>query len=202
MKNLVIVFSLSLIFELSAQEKHSENNYYNILDSLYTSLNIDTTENYKILLSPCLEDRLNFQSSFDGNKNCLDIFYLMPRVVISFPTFEYDQLLNNDKTREEDYFRFLQDNDVIGTLWRLSVNKSGELIKIEQLSIDVNVNFGEVISTAYYKNNLLVLFYNNYCYKVDKNVEVRSFEYISTKIVVEKIWYSENSKIFYKEKKF
>ncbi|MEO8400047.1 MAG: hypothetical protein ABI550_09590, partial [Ignavibacteriaceae bacterium] len=140
--------------------------FENIVDSLFNLLEIDTSKTNSEFLAADIKDNFTFKSPFTNN-GCTDYLIYSPlfKNTFSLDEFYFVTSVKDSIKKEEILFHYLEDNDITESLNKVYVDSLKMPKKIERLSTEVNLDFGEVISTLYYKNGLLALCYNNECFK-------------------------------------
>lgn len=105
------------------------------------------TLKHSVLLTRDLNDKQKVSDSLRlYTKGECSIFMLFtPEVIITFDTTEYSQLMKSDSKNFEDYLYFLADNDIVESLFMLIYDDSSSIVRIDRISTDININFGEVI---------------------------------------------------------
>lgn len=171
-----------------------------LIDSLLLINEIKPEATTRIFYSSDIPDGLKFIPP-QVSKTCTDYLLLYPQLVNRIPEWEYQLLVLKDEKDFDDYRNFIMGNDISSSLFRIYMNDAEEIVKAERISIDINVDFGDVISTSYYKNNLLTVYFNNYCYEMNKIMIVRKFDYEGLKLAGEEI-FSLNENVLISERKF
>ena len=178
---LILLFSFSTI--LSAQNFSGSFNYY--VDSLFTCLNIDTT-NYPVtnLLAANVADwQLYKPNDFDSENSCYGDILIMPKMEMFLDAGELEFVLNSDSI--DFQFMFLSDNNIKGSLYRIETDSTMKRMKLERIGTDINVNFGEVISKSFYNEGLLRCMINFECKKIRDINSARFFYYHDKKVIKE-----------------
>jgi hypothetical protein len=193
-----IFIFLFILFNLNTFASKSDSlkvKYKSVLDSLYSALELDTTSAVNVALCNKMQDMLSIFPQFKQPQECLDILYFHPLPIELFSIIPLESLINLKSYDERDYFNFLEEFDIVSYLHKIYFDRNNQVVKIEQISIDINVNFGELISTAFYKNGFLTLFINDYCFKMNEVVDIRIFN-------IEKYELTKEVLISYKNKNF
>ncbi|MHC1737322.1 MAG: hypothetical protein AB9882_04875 [Ignavibacteriaceae bacterium] len=157
------------------------------LDSLFITCNIDTSKISKIFLSSDIREQSQFDSKLNNNLACSDYMIFFPQLVNQIPEIEYQLMMMRHLKTFDDYYGFLVDHDISSSLYRVYQDIDGKIVKIEHLSIDINVDFGDLISTSFYKEGKLILYINNHCYRHKNNLIVRKLDYEGWKLISEEL---------------
>jgi len=171
-----------------------------LIDSLLLISEIKPEEATYIFYSSDIPDGLKFIPP-QVSKTCTDYLLLYPQLVNNIPEWEYQLLMLKEEKIFDDYRNFIMGNDISSSLFRIYMNDADEIVKAERISIDINVDFGDVISTSYYKNNLLTVYFNNHCYEINKEMIVRKFDYEGLKLTGEE-YFSLNENVLISDRKF
>lgn len=110
---------------------------------------------YAVSLTKDLAEKQQVPDSLRLFKNDECSIYLLftPEIIITFDTTEYAQLLRKKSEKFEDYLYFLTDNDITESLFKLIYDSSASVIRIDRISTDININFGEVLY-SYFPDSL------------------------------------------------
>ncbi|MCK6613122.1 MAG: hypothetical protein L6Q47_02705 [Ignavibacteriaceae bacterium] len=76
---------------------------------------------------------------------CTIFMLYTPEIFLTFETSEYTLLMNSKSEKFEDYLYFLTDNDVVESLFMVVYDSIMNPIRIDRISTDININFGEHI---------------------------------------------------------
>lgn len=175
----LIFILLTIVFADEKKEKTFEEylNYY------YNKIEIDTTEYSKVFLSSSIDDLFPFNTELPKeNTSCTDYLIYHPQINNSFEFMELEYLKSLPEATFQDSLNYLNYNDITDQFYAVYLNSDYDLVKLERLGTEINVNFSNVISTAYYKNNKLVLYYNIECYERTGEKILRIFEYQNEKV--------------------
>ncbi|MBZ0200051.1 MAG: hypothetical protein K8H86_09300 [Ignavibacteriaceae bacterium] len=164
----------------------AQNNSFNsYVDSLFAEMKIDTS-GYAVtnLLAANIADWSTQKFNLvEENNDCSDFFVVMPNIETFLDPKELDYVLDSDSI---DYqFIYLSDNNIKGSLYRIQADSLKMRMKFERLGTDINVNFGQVISTSYYQAGLIRFFFNNECKKLRSINSARFFYYCDKRIIKE-----------------
>lgn len=170
-----------------------------LLDSLLVQYSIDTDSITSFFYSSDIKEGLSFEVQ-QVNKTCTDYLLFFPRLINIIPSWEYDLLFLHEEPVFDDCYEFILGNDILSSLYRIHKNNKNEIVKAERISIDINVDFGDVISTLFFKDNLLRVYVNDYCYRINNTLIIRTFEYEKLKLTGENVYTLKDSIIAHEKK--
>jgi len=170
-----------------------------LLDSLIVQYSIDTDSITTVFYSSDIKDGLSFEVQ-QVNKSCTDYLLFFPQLINIIPSWEYDLLFLHEEQVFDDCYEFILGNDILSSLYRIHKNNKNEIVKAERISIDINVDFGDVISTLFFKDNLLRVYVNDYCYRINNTLIIRTFEYEKLKLTGENVYTLKDSIIAHEKK--
>lgn len=178
------IFSLIFIlFTFINADEKKEKSFEEYFEYYFNKIEIDTTEYSKIFLSSNIDDLFPFNTKLPKEKSfCTDYLIYHPQINSSFEFMELEYLKSLPEATFQDSLNYLNYNDITDQFYAVYLNNEFELIKLERLGTEINVNFSNKISTSYYKNNKLVLYYNFECYERTGEKILRVFEYENEKI--------------------
>lgn len=202
----MLKFLFLLVFTLTIQSygindslNINKNCTENYIDSIFVSTGIDTSEIKNYFLTANTKDWLKNESIFTIKETgCTDYLIFFPDINNSFDPLELDILMSMENPDEKLFFYFIEDNLIRESLHKVFVDENNELIKMVRLSIDVNVDFAEVISVSYYKDKLLRFYINNYCERFGDIKIIRIFNYDKFEIISEEIILISKDKAIHK----
>lgn len=179
-----------------------ETAFYTVVDSIFNIAGIDTANIQCKYLSADIQDKLDLKSEIKGNNSCTDYLIFCPQIINSIQKIEYDLVMRRTLKTEEDYLFFIEDYDIKSALYKVYINSENEIVKIENISIDYSIDFGEAISTSYYKDSKLILYINNYCERILNKRIVRYFLYDGWKLKEENYYLSDEGKFTFQTQKY
>jgi hypothetical protein len=184
-------------------QKNDDDSLNILIDSAFKESEIDTSVISNIFLCADILDKSDYPLKFTGEHiSCTDYPVFFPLFENCFSTKEFDQLLLNDPKKNEDiFFNFLEDNMIVFSLNKVYADSSNLPIKIERLSTEVHVDFGDVISTSYFKEGRLVYYRNDYCHKKFNEKRYNFFGYKDEKLNREKVIFKRGNEIIIRERK-
>ncbi|MBI2418191.1 MAG: hypothetical protein HYV28_09890 [Ignavibacteriales bacterium] len=176
---------LTIPFILSAQTVTDTvyTDGHAFLDSVYQANNRAVKPVFAVVFSAELTDTAKFLPSTKVRGSCTEIAFLQPKVLRSFDTLEYFQLISTPRADFNDSVEFLRGNDIIEQWQRLFVCRDTQIVKIESLGRDINVDFGKVNSTSFYNNSTLAIYINTYCMTGKGLALVRTFNLHENKLL-------------------
>ncbi|HPI37109.1 MAG TPA: hypothetical protein PK397_04115 [Ignavibacteriaceae bacterium] len=192
------VFLFLLVHSITLSQQIGINNQI-LLDSLLVQYSIDTDSITSFFYSSDIKDGLSFEVQ-QVNKSCTDYLLFFPQLINIIPSWEYDLLFLHEEQVFDDCYEFILGNDILSSLYRIHKNNKNEIVKAERISIDINVDFGDVISTLFFKDNLLRVYVNDYCYRINNTLIIRTFEYEKLKLTGENVYTLKDSIIAHEKK--
>ncbi len=192
------VFLFLLVHSITLSQQIGIDNQ-KLLDSLIVQYSIDTDSITTVFYSSDIKDGLSFEVQ-QVNKSCTDYLLFFPQLINIIPSWEYDLLFLHEEQVFDDCYEFILGNDILSSLYRIHKNNKNEIVKAERISIDINVDFGDVISTLFFKDNLLRVYVNDYCYRINNTLIIRTFEYEKLKLTGENVYTLKDSIIAHEKK--
>ncbi len=192
------LFLFLLVHSITLSQQIGINNQI-LLDSLLVQYSIDTDSITSFFYSSDIKDGLSFEVQ-QVNKSCTDYLLFFPQLINIIPSWEYDLLFLHEEQVFDDCYEFILGNDILSSLYRIHKNNKNEIVKAERISIDINVDFGDVISTLFFKDNLLRVYVNDYCYRINNTLIIRTFEYEKLKLTGENVYTLKDSIIAHEKK--
>jgi len=186
MRFLTVLISL-FCFNISAFSQGHILPFQNKIDSIFVSCGIDTSNITRVFMSGDIEEQSKFSTQLNNHLGCSDYLIFFPQLITQIPKIEYDLMMMRSLKTFEDYYGFLVDQEIKSALYCVYQNKNNEIVKIEHISIDINIDFGDLISTSYYKQGKLILFLNNHCFRYKRELIVRKFNYDGWKFQSEEL---------------
>ena len=177
----VLLFSSRVLPQVSVYPSQDK------LDSLFISCNLDTSKISKTFLSSDIIEQRQFVSRLENKLGCSDYIVYFPQLINQIPEIEYQLMMMRHSKTFDDYYGFLVDHDISSSLYKVYLDTEKNIVKIEHLSIDINVDFGDLVSTSYYKEGKLILYLNNHCYRHKDSLVVRKFNYEGWKLISEEL---------------
>lgn len=145
------------------------------LDSVFTANDQKIPEKTDIFFSSMVQDSCTLVKVDTTYKNCTVLPMYHPVIVSSFDTLEYHRFQEIPGRTFDDSLLYLNANDIVEQWVKVYYHKSRGVVKIENLGVDINVDFGQVISTSYYHHNNLILYANNTCVRGNCLAYLRAF---------------------------
>lgn len=199
MKILVLIL---FFFNFTSNEDKKKKTFDEYFNYYFEKYEIDTTEYSKIFLTSSIDDLFPFNTKLPKEKSfCTDYLIFYPLINNSFEFLELDYLLSLEKATFQDSLNYLNFNNITDQFYAVYLDRSLDLVKLERLGTEININFTKIISTAYYKNNKLVLYYNNECYERIGEKILRVFEYEKEKVYNEIFIIEKNGELKYVNEK-
>jgi hypothetical protein len=192
------VFLFLLVHSITLSQQIGIDNQ-KLLDSLIVQYSIDTDSITTVFYSSDIKDGLSFEVQ-QVNKSCTDYLLFFPQLINIIPSWEYDLLFLHEEQVFDDCYEFILGNDILSSLYRIHKNNKNEIVKAERISIDINVDFGDVISTLFFKDNLLRVYVNDYCYRINNTLIIITFEYEKLKLTGENVYTLKDSIIAHEKK--
>lgn len=196
---LVLMYFVWTVAHLFSQ---SLNPYMSVkVDSILKSCGIDTSKITGRYLSGDIKERREVPKLLENSTGCSDYLIFSPDIFSRIPEIEYTLMMMRSEKTYDDYYGFLFDHDIFTALYRVHTDRVKQVVKIEHISIDINVDFGELVSTSYYKDGKLILYINNHCFRHKGELLLRKYEYKGWPLLSEEmiILSDNNSTIFRKE---
>jgi hypothetical protein len=196
---LILIFNTFLSNALNDTLSIKNNCVQNYIDSIFISTGIDTSVINSLYLSANIKDWLKHSTELNvSNSTCTDYLIFFPDLNNSFDPVELDLLLGSENIDENSLLYFLEDNFIRESLYKVFVDVNNEPVKLVRLSTDINIDFGVVISTSYYKDKLLRFYINNYCETFNNRIIIRLFDYNNFDLITEEILIIEKNEILHK----
>lgn len=194
----LLLFFLFINIYLPAQQDtiYSNLSFDEMVDSLLSELDLDSSiisfRVHSANVKDVKEANLNFIE-------CPSPLILQPDIDNYFDPSELDLVLKHPQLDFTMQMNFLTGNDIRDNLFLLSIDADTNLVKMEQIGIDINVNYGEIITTGYYADNLLRYYHQIECKRIFGVTEHLFFFYEDNVLVKVKALVKKDSGIMYKE---
>lgn len=119
-------------------------------------ITFERTEKIKhsVLLTRDLTDKQKVPDSLTlyTHGECSVYLLFTPEIILTFDTTEYSLLMRRENNTFQDYYCFLNDNDIVESFFMLVYDSTGSVVRLDRISTDININFGDVIC-SYFPDN-------------------------------------------------
>lgn len=165
-----IIFSQSEL-SISAEE------FLSTINSLKP--NVDSLEISNQIYAADVEDF----SEAEVKSSCYFNLQIFPKIETTVDKEEAENLFKM-MAGFDSLLSFLQENNITNNLVRFTFYSQSELIHAEKIGTEINVNFGEPVSSAIYKDKKIVYFFNKECKKIFGVEEHLFFFYDETPFIL------------------
>lgn len=132
----------------------ADSTYFHVRDSIIATFDLSSKSLPSEYLTANVTGK-NFSLNLPKEiSSCHNPIFINFNIENKFTLEELELLTQKKDATFQDSVNFLNDNDIVSSLFRIKVFESGKLIIAEKIGIDINVNFPEVIEKYYFIDGL------------------------------------------------